>query len=131
MAQGEEISAAELSHDYSGVERDDIVQTMRHMMQCRDVLLRVNEQYIFAAAQDDTLRTEPAFKLQGSYRNMAKLSEKLAPAMNTEEVNALISDHYRGESQTLTSGARANLLKLEELRGRLEERTRRMATHQR
>ena len=120
MAQGEEVSASELSYDYSGVERDDIIQTIQHMMQCRDVLLRVNEQYIFAAAQDDSLRKEPPFKLQGSYRNMSKLTEKLAPAMNKEEVNALISDHYRGESQTLTSGARSNLLKLEELRGRLQ-----------
>ena len=48
---------------------------------------------------------------------MAKLAEKIAPALNQKEVDALISDHYRGESQTLTTGARSNLLKLAEMRG--------------
>ena len=64
-------------------------------------------------------RTEPPFKLQGSYRNMNKLAEKVVPAMNDDELERLIDDHYPGESQTLTTGAEQNLLKLAELRGRL------------
>ena len=121
MAEGEEIPMAELEHQYSKSEVDEIVRTLQHLMRCRDVLLKVNAQYIFSAAQDEQLRTEPAFKLQGSYRNMNKLAEKIVSAMNDDEVEALITDHYRGESQTLTTGARANLLKLEELRGRLSK----------
>ncbi|MEC7983650.1 MAG: DNA repair ATPase [Myxococcota bacterium] len=121
MAEGEEVSASELSHDYSTAEREDIVKTLQKMMMCRDVLLKVNSEYIFSAAQDDRLRTEPPFKLQGSYRNMNKLSEKIVPAMNDSEVLSLITDHYKGESQTLTTGARANLLKLQALRGILSE----------
>jgi hypothetical protein len=39
--------------------------------------------------------------------------------MNDDELEAVVDDHYRGEAQTLTSGAEANLLKLAELRGRL------------
>ena len=39
--------------------------------------------------------------------------------MNDDELEDLIDDHYRGEAQTLTTGAEANLLKLAELRGRL------------
>jgi hypothetical protein len=39
--------------------------------------------------------------------------------MNDAEMDAVIDDHYRGEAQTLTTGAEANLLKLAELRGRL------------
>jgi hypothetical protein len=119
MAQGEQIPATDLSHGYSAGELDEIVSTLSKLMQCRDVLLKVNAQYIESAAQDDALRSEPAFKLQGSYRNMAKLAEKIVPAMNADEVEALITDHYRGESQTLTVGAKGNLLKLKELRGRL------------
>ncbi len=41
--------------------------------------------------------------------------------MNDDELNALIDDHYRGEAQTLTTGAEANLLKLGELRGTLTD----------
>jgi hypothetical protein len=83
------------------------------------VLLRVNQEYIASASQDDQYRTEPPFKLQGSYRNMNKLAEKVVSAMNDEELERLIDDHYQGEAQTLTKGAEQNLLKLAELRGRL------------
>ncbi|MGH8879646.1 MAG: hypothetical protein ACRD0P_20235, partial [Stackebrandtia sp.] len=75
--------------------------------------------YIASAAQMDSSRTEPPFGLQGSYRNMNKLAERIAPVMNDDELDALVDDHYLGEAQTLTSGAEANLLKLAELRERL------------
>ncbi|NNC24619.1 hypothetical protein HKX41_10805, partial [Salinisphaera sp. USBA-960] len=78
---------------------------------------RVNQQYIASAAQAETYRTEPPFKLQGSYRNMNKLAEKISPVMNAAELQQLIGDHYLGEAQLLTSGAEENLLKLGELRG--------------
>ena len=85
----------------------------------RQVLLAVNGEYIRSASMDDAFRTEPPFKLQGSYRNMNKLAEKIVAVMNDEELEALIDDHYQGEAQTLTTGAEHNLLKLAELRGRL------------
>ena len=50
---------------------------------------------------------------------MNKLAEKIVAAMNADELEALIDDHYLGESQTLTTGAEENLLKLGEMRGRL------------
>jgi hypothetical protein len=37
--------------------------------------------------------------------------------MSKEEVRALILDHYQNESQTLTQGAEANLLKFKEFEG--------------
>src|SRR6185369_17280461 len=64
---------------------------------------------------------EPPFKLQGSYRNMNKLAEKVVSAMNESELERLIDDHYASEAQTLTRGAEQNLLKLAELRGRMSE----------
>ena len=46
---------------------------------------------------------------------MNRLAEKILPAMNDEEVQELLLDHYRNESQTLTADTEANLLKLREL----------------
>ena len=37
---------------------------------------------------------------------MNKITEKVMPIMNHEELETLILSHYEGESQTLTSGAR-------------------------
>ncbi|MGF2075870.1 hypothetical protein, partial [Enterococcus casseliflavus] len=74
---------------------------------------------ILSASKEDAYRVEPAFKLQGSYRNMNKVTEKLAPAMTEQEVERVLDDHYASESQTLTTGAEQNLLKLAELRKRL------------
>ena len=70
----------------------------------------------------DAYRTEPPFKLQGSYRNMNKMAGKVVPLMNPEEVNTLILSHYEGESQTLTSDAEANLLRLKEIAGLMNEK---------
>jgi hypothetical protein len=50
---------------------------------------------------------------------MNKLAERVLPVMNAAELEAAIDDHYRAESQTLTSDAEANMLKLAELRGTL------------
>jgi hypothetical protein len=83
--------------------------------------LQVNLQYIASASQDERFRTEPPFKLQGSYRNMNKIAEKVVSAMNDRELESLITDHYNSESQTLTSGAEHNLLKLAEMRDLLTD----------
>jgi hypothetical protein len=92
---------------------------LRKLLRVQEVVLANNQAYIASAAQADSSRTEPPFLLQGSYRNMNKLAERIVPAMNDAELEALIDDHYLGEAQTLTAGAEANLLKLAELRGRL------------
>ena len=118
-AEGKPFSANELSHGYSGAEINEIVSTLQRLMQVRDVVLRVNQQYIASAAQADQYRTEPPFKLQGSYRNMNKMTEKISAVMNDAELLQLIADHYQGESQLLTTGAEENLLKLAELRGNM------------
>src|SRR5690606_34922053 len=46
---------------------------------------------------------------------MNRLTEKVSPVMNDEELEGLIQDHYRNEAQTLTTGAEANLLKFREI----------------
>lgn len=126
MARGEDVPLTDLSHGYSAAEVEEILDVLRRMMKIQKVLLDVNQEYIRSASQEDAYRTEPPFKLQGSYRNMNKLAEKVVAAMNDAEIEQLIDDHYASESQTLTSGAEQNLLKLAELRGRMtsEQRAR-------
>jgi hypothetical protein len=119
MARGEPIATTDLKHGYSAMELEEIQAILTRLMMVQETLLGVNQQYILSAAQDDKFRTEPPFKLQGSYRNMNKLAEKVVPAMTADEVEQLVSDHYQSEAQTLTTGAEANLLKLGELRRRM------------
>ena len=107
--------------NYAMEEIDEFVSVIEKLMRVRDTILRVNLEYIRSAAMEDSYRTEPAFKLQGSYRNMNRIAEKILALMTAEEVEAVIIDHYENESQTLTTGAEANLLKFKELEGSLED----------
>ncbi|MFB7228106.1 DNA repair ATPase [Streptomyces fimicarius] len=111
--------AEHLEHPYSAAELDRILAVLRHLLTARDTVLAVNAAYIASAAQTDATRTEPPFRLQGSYRNMNKIAERIVPVMNDDELSAVVEDHYAGEAQTLTTGAEANLLKLAALRGTL------------
>lgn len=118
--------AESLEGNYSARELEEILAVTRRLLDVREVLLRVNREYIASAGQADEFRTEPPFRLQGSYRNMNRLAEKVVAIMNDEEIRALLLDHYRNEAQTLTTGTEANLLKFKELVGWLnpDERAR-------
>jgi hypothetical protein len=120
-ARGGEGASAPLSHPYSAVELEEILAVLRRLLRIQEVVLAVNRAYIQSASTDDAFRTAPPFKLQGSYRNMNKMAEKVVALMNDAELEALIDDHYQGEAQTLTSGAEHNLLKLRELRGTMTD----------
>ena len=126
MAQGGPISVNEMDHGYSAAELTEIVEVTRRFAYVQKTLMMVNQEYIKSASQDDRFRTEPPFKLQGSYRNMSKLAEKIVAAMTDAELEMLLDGHYASESQTLTAAAEQNLLKLAELRQRQspEQRTR-------
>ncbi len=116
-----QVQSSELTYPYSSSEINEIIAILRHMFTVQKVILDVNQAYIASASQDDKYRVEPIFKLQGSYRNMNKMTEKLSAIMNENELNQLIDDHYLGESQLLTQGAESNLLKLGEMRGVLTQ----------
>lgn len=124
MAGGEAVPSTELAHPYSAAEVAEVTSVLRNLMLAQRVLLAVNAEYIRSASQEDSYRTEPPFKLQGSYRNMNKIAEKVVSAHTPAEVEALVDDHYASESQTLTTGAEQNLLKLAELRGRMTDEQR-------
>ncbi|MCZ4609044.1 DNA repair ATPase [Streptomyces sp. Lzd4kr] len=120
LAEGDGSSRADrLTHPYTPAELERILAVLRHLLTARQTVLAVNAAYIASAAQSDSSRPEPPFQLQGSYRNMNKIAQRIQPVMNDTELAALIDDHYTAEAQTLTSGAEGNLLKLAELRGTL------------
>jgi hypothetical protein len=129
LAKGDEsVRPDQLQHPYSAVELEQILAVLRKLLRVQQVVLTNNQAYIASAAQSDASRTEPPYQLQGSYRNMNKLAERIVPVMNEDELEAVIDDHYLGEAQTLAANAEANLLKLAELRGRLTgERAKRWA----
>ena len=118
LASGEDVPSSAFTHAYSAAELEELTALMQRLFRARDLLLKVNLAYIESAAQQDAYRTEPPFKLQGSYRNMTKLAGKITALMRDDELDALLRDHYRGEAQTLTTGAEENLLKLAQLLGR-------------
>ncbi|HFC30223.1 MAG TPA: ATP-binding protein, partial [Oceanospirillales bacterium] len=120
-AQGKDIAASDLSYSYSGSEVNEITTVLQALFKVQKVILSVNQEYIRSAAMDDKYRQEPPFKLQGSYRNMNKIAEKIVAIISDDELQQLIDDHYLGEAQLLTTGAEENLLKLKELRGILSE----------
>ncbi|WP_331733438.1 DNA repair ATPase (plasmid) [Streptomyces sp. NBC_00080] len=120
LAQGDTTARADrLTHPFTPAELERILAVLRHLLTARDTVMAVNSAYIASAAQSDATRTEPPFQLQGSYRNMNKIAQRIQPVMNDAELSALIDDHYKAEAQALTTGAEANLLKLAELRGTL------------
>ncbi|WP_316527182.1 DNA repair ATPase [Kitasatospora brasiliensis] len=110
-----------LAGAWPAAEVERMTAVLAGLLHLRSTVLAVNRAYLASAAQDDRTRTEPPFLLQGSYRNMAKLAQRLDPALTRPELDALLTDHYRAEAQPLGADAEAQLLKLAELRGMLTE----------
>jgi len=107
--------AIDLKGNHSKQDVQEYLAVLDKVVTIRNTVLKVNETYIKSAAMDDSYRTEPSFKLQGSYRDMSKLVAKVVPIMNNNELQTLLLSHYENESQTLTSAAEANLLKYKTL----------------
>jgi hypothetical protein len=105
----------DLKGNHTKQEIQDYISVLEKAIIVRNTIIKVNQTYIQSAAMEDEYRTEPSFKLQGSYRDMNKLIAKIVPIMNNEELQRLVLSHYESESQTLTSSAEANLLKYKEL----------------
>jgi hypothetical protein len=101
--------------DYGAEEVNEIVAVLERLRTVQKAVLTVNGEYIASAAQSDDYRTEPPFKMQGSYRNMCRMAEKVYPVMTESEIDQLILDHYQNESQTLTTGTEANMLKFKHM----------------
>ncbi len=112
---------SQLKGNHTAQEVADYTKVLEKVITIRNTVLKVNAEYIRSAAQEDAYRTEPSFKLQGSYRDMNKLVAKVVPIMNDTELATLLLSHYESESQTLTSSAEANLLKYRELINALDE----------
>jgi hypothetical protein len=114
-AQRDSLEGAELKGNWSADQIRSMFEVLRKLIRVRDCVLKVNRAYIRSAAQAEAYRTEPPFKLQGSYRNMNRMAEKVVPVMNDAELNSMIFSAYEQDAQTLTTDNEANLLKLKEL----------------
>lgn len=115
IAQTGNSEGLEFEASHSPDEINEYVSVLKKLLIIRDYITVVNQEYIHSAGQQDEYRTEPPFKLQGSYRDMNKMAEKVVSIMNDEELQTIVMSHYEGESQTLTTGAEANLLKFKEM----------------
>lgn len=111
----------DLKGNYTKQELNDYLAVLEKVIIIRDRVMHVNATYIKSAAMDDENRTEPSFKLQGSYRDMNKLVAKVVPIMNNKELETLLFSHYENESQTLTNAAESNLLKYKEIANNLSK----------
>ncbi|MFF2144218.1 DNA repair ATPase [Kitasatospora sp. NPDC058190] len=119
LARASGTPGGRLAGAWPAAEVERMTAVLAGLLHLRTTVLAVNRAYLASAAQDDRARTEPPFLLQGSYRNMAKLAQRLDPALTRPELDALLTDHYRAEAQPLGADAEAQLLKLAELRGTL------------
>ncbi|MGB0596856.1 MAG: DNA repair ATPase [Rubripirellula sp.] len=116
-AERDSLEGIELESNLSMDQVRDMYEVVRKLLRVRDVVLKVNRAYIRSAAQADAYRTEPPFKLQGSYRNMNRIAERVAAVMNEKELQTLIVSSYEQDAQTLTTDNEANVLKFKELMG--------------
>lgn len=121
MASGVERENVNFESDYSIDELNECISVIQKLFVVRDIVLKVNMAYIYSAAQAEDYRNEPSFKLQGSYRNMNKIAEKVVSIMNEEELFQQILASYENDSQTLTNGTESNMLKWKEIAGRLND----------
>ncbi|MFK8024251.1 MAG: AAA family ATPase, partial [Ilumatobacter sp.] len=122
MATGRKpVETSGLQHAWDGTELDATVRSVSMLQRAQDVLLKVNAAYIASAATADDDRVAPPFLLQGSYRNMARIAGRVVPVMSTDELDAVVDDHYTSEAQTLTDKAEQNLLAYKSLSGRMSD----------
>ncbi|HMO12860.1 MAG TPA: DNA repair ATPase [Pirellulaceae bacterium] len=124
MATNRSAAQGSLEGEYSLEQINEIVNVLQKLLRVREVILRVNREYIDSAAQADAYRTEPPFRMQGSYRDMNKIAERVVPMMNDAELMTLITSHYENQAQTLTTDAESNLLKFREMTEQLSDEQR-------
>ncbi|MFP4016844.1 MAG: AAA family ATPase, partial [Halanaerobiales bacterium] len=108
-----------LTGTYTEGEIEEALSVLKSCIKIREEILRINMEYIYSSSQNDEYRTEPPFKLQGSYRNMNKIVEKVVSIMNEDEIDSLIVNSYVNDAQTLASHAEASLLKFYEITDRM------------
>jgi hypothetical protein len=111
------VEGLELEGNLGSDQVGEMISVLEKLLRARDIVLKINREYIRSAAQADAYRTEPPFKLQGSYRNMNRLAERVVAVMNDAELQSLISSNYEQDAQTLTRDSESNLLKFKELIG--------------
>ena len=121
MAETNDRDNVNFDSAYSADAIEDMIRVMKKLFSVRDIIYKINQAYIYSAAQSEDYRIEPPFQLQGSYRNMNRIAEKVLPIMNDAELKTVLLSHYENESQTLATGAESNFLKFKEITGWLTD----------
>jgi hypothetical protein len=111
----------DIKGNYSEYNMEESISVIKKLLLVREIVLKVNQRYIYSASIADQDRKEPPFLLQGSYRNMNRMAQKIAPIMTEEEVYTLIESHYEAEAQALSKGAEANWLLFREMTGKISK----------
>ncbi|BDD03164.1 DNA repair ATPase [Aureibacter tunicatorum] len=106
-----------LVEKFDPVEVEEMKEMLGKFVRVRNVLMKVNEAYIRSSKGDFDILEEPPFKLQGSYRDMQNIVERINPVMNVSEVDQMISSYYKRESMVLSEHAESSLLKVKEIMG--------------
>jgi MoxR-like ATPase len=119
LAQGEKILHSEFSDSYSSAELEEITAILKNLFRLQKIVFKIHLHYIASATQAEQSRTEPPFKLQGSYHDMNQMAIKVVANMRDEALESLIDTHYFNQAQTLGAEAEVNLLKLAKIRGTL------------
>lgn len=120
VAEGKlDLESIKLNSTISPHAIEECIAIFKHYLKARETVLQVNQQYIYSASIANEHRVQPPFLLQGSYRNMNRIAQKIVPAMSAEEAQALLLDHYIAESNTLASEGEFNLLAFKELQEQL------------
>ena len=91
IAETGERDGVEFEGTYDTDEVEEMVNVMKHLIAVRDRVLKVNQAVHQEPGTEDAYRTEPPFLLQGSYRNMNRIAERVAAVMNDAELQTLIS----------------------------------------
>src|SRR5690606_513388 len=110
-----------LEGNYQKQEIDDCIAVLKDILKIRNIVVKVNENYIQSAAIQDNCRPGPALKLPGSERSMSRLVAQVVPVMNDQERQQLSMWRYVNESQTLAADTESNRLELKELAGLLSD----------
>lgn len=112
-------AAPVLKGRYARSELVRIQAVLEHATAIRDVLMAVNRACLASASVAEAFRIDPAFELQGSYRDMVELCRHIQPDWTQEQRVTTLLRHYEGQAGLLGERGEYNLLHFKHLVGLL------------
>lgn len=113
--------ADDLVGRYARAELTRMQAVLEHFLAVRDVLMAVNRACLASASIQEAFRVDPAFELQGSYRDMVEICRAIQPDWTFEQRMAALTRHYEGQAGLLGARGEYNFLAFKRLLGELRE----------